>query len=193
MPNKVKFGLKNVHYAPITEGTDGAITFGTPKRIPGAVNLNLDAQGDTNTFYADDVAYYVSTGNDGYSGTLEIALIPDDFRKDILGDTEDETAHVMVENAFAEPKPFALLYEIAGDVKGSRRVMYNCNVSRPGENAKTNEKAKTPQTDTMNLTATALADGRVRARTLETTPDTVFNGWFSSVWEPSASGASVVA
>lgn len=185
MANKVKFGLKNVHYALLLTGEDGEITFGTPVAIPGAVSLSMDAQGETNTFYADDVAYYVTTGNDGYSGTLEIALIPDSFRKDVLGDTEDATDHVMVENAFAEPKPFALLYEINGDQKATRRVLYNCAVGRPGENAQTNEKSKTPKTDSMNVTASALADGTVRARTTENTPDTVFNGWFESVWRPS--------
>ena len=82
--NKVKFGLKNVHYAPLTVGEEGEITFRTPVAIPGAVNLSMDAQGDPSTFYADDMAYYVTTANDGYSGTLEIALIPDSFRKDIL-------------------------------------------------------------------------------------------------------------
>lgn len=186
MSNKVKFGLKNVYYAIITTSEAGEITFGTPVAIPGAVSLALDAEGETNTFYADDVAYYVTTGNDGYSGTLEIALIPDSFRKDVLGDTEDQNTHVMVENAFAEPKPFALLYEINGDQKASRRVLYNCSVGRPGENAQTNEKSKTPQTDTMNLTVSALADGSVRARTTENTPDAVFKSWFTSVWRPTA-------
>ena len=30
--NKVEFGLRNVHYAVITEGDDGAITYGTPTK-----------------------------------------------------------------------------------------------------------------------------------------------------------------
>lgn len=118
--NKVKFGLKNVHYAPLTVGEGGEITFGTPVPIPGAVSLSMDAQGDQSTFYADDMAYYVTSANDGYKGTLEIALIPDSYRKDVLGETEDETDKVLVENVSAEPKPHALLFEFAGDQKAVR-------------------------------------------------------------------------
>lgn len=55
--NKVKFGLKNVHYAMLTEADGGEVTYGTPVAILGAVNLSMDAQGDTSTFYADDMAY----------------------------------------------------------------------------------------------------------------------------------------
>ena len=183
MANKVKFGLKNVHYAPITEDESG-VTFGTPKRLPGAVNLTLDVQGEEVEFEADDVIYYSSYANTGYKGTLEIANITDDFRKDILGDVEDETSHVLMEYASAEAKPFALLYEVNGDQKATRRVLYYCTVSRPGENASTSGKTKTPQTDSMSLTAVPLADGLTRARTQENTTDTVFDGWYQSVWRP---------
>ena len=38
--NKVKFGLKNVHYAPITSiADDGTVTYGTVGEIKGAVNV----------------------------------------------------------------------------------------------------------------------------------------------------------
>ena len=114
--NKVKYGLKNVHYAVITPGEDGAVTYGTPVHIPGAVNLSLQAQGDETKFYAEDVAYYVTTANDGYSGDLEIAVIPDAFRKDVLKEAEDETDKVLVERSNVETARFALLFEFSGDV-----------------------------------------------------------------------------
>ena len=47
---KVKFGLSNVHIAKLNRGEDGEITYGTPFKVPGAVNLSLDAEGDNEPF-----------------------------------------------------------------------------------------------------------------------------------------------
>ena len=117
--NKVKFGLKNCHYAKATLDPDtNAVTFDTPVAIPGAVNLSLDPEGDTEPFYADDMVYYTTVANNGYSGDLEIALIPDSFRKDILKETEDSNG-VLIEDSTVEPEHFALLFEFSGDRKRS--------------------------------------------------------------------------
>lgn len=187
MGNKVQFSLKNVHYAPINTGENGEITYETPVHIPGAVSLTLDRQGSEVKFIADGVVYYASYSNEGYSGKLTMALIPDHFRKTILREKEDETDHVLVEYADTETRPFALLFEIEGDEKATRRVLYFCKVGVPGEDAD-GQAQKTPKTEAMDITASALADGRTRARTMANTPDEVFNNWFKKVWEPSAAG-----
>lgn len=186
---KVKFGLKDVHYAMLRTDEDGNVTFDTPKRIPGAVNMSLSPQGDTETFYADDVAYYVTVANNGYQGDLEIALIPDSFRQDVLGVRLDEKDQVMVEDAAAESKPFALLYQVANDQKPTRRVFFNCTAARPAENNSTVSNTKTPNTETLTLTVAPMADGTIGGRTTDETPDAVYKAWFDAVWRPSAEEA----
>ena len=82
--NKVKYNLKNVHAAKMTVTEEGAFTYAAPQAIPGAVSISLDAEGETSPFYADGIVYFRSTTNNGYSGDLEIALIPEWFRTEIL-------------------------------------------------------------------------------------------------------------
>ena len=108
--NKVKFGLKNCHYAKATFDEDGNVTYAKPVRMPGAVSLSLDPEGENANFYADDVVFYVINNNSGYSGDLELALIPESFTKDILHEEEDANG-VMAENNTVSYERFALLFE----------------------------------------------------------------------------------
>ena len=98
--NKVHFGLKNVHYALITY-TAGVPSWGTPKAIKGAVNLNLAKEGSDTDFYADDVKYFHIAGNNGYTGTLEMADFPADMRKDLWNQTITSTGKMLVEDVNA--------------------------------------------------------------------------------------------
>lgn len=185
--NKVKFGLSNVHYALLSTDESGEIVFGTPKPIPGAVNLNLSAQGDIQTFYADDVAFFVAVANSGYQGDLEIALIPESFAQDVLREKLDETDKILTEYSSAETAPFALLCEFKGNVHGVRKVFYNCTVSRPNQTGATTTNTKEPQTATLTITAAPLSDGSVKSETLADTPDATYNNWYKAVWRPTAS------
>ena len=120
--NKVKFGLKNCHYAKATFDEDGNVTYDKPVRMPGAVSLSLDPEGENANFYADDVVFYVINNNSGYSGNLELALIPESFTKDILHEEEDANG-VMAENNTVSYERFALLFEFSGDAKAIRHVL----------------------------------------------------------------------
>ena len=183
--NKVKYNLKNAHYALLTFGTDGNPVFGTPVPMPGSVSLSLDANGEPENFYVDGIAYYVINNNMGYEGDLELALIPEGFRTDVLHETLDANG-VLIEDANAEIAAFALLFEFDGDQKHIRHVLYNCSASRPGIEGKTNEDSKEVQTETLSVKATPLPDGKVKAKTGNTTNATAYNGWYNAVYLPQA-------
>ena len=190
MANKIKYGIKNVYYAVATLAANNSATYDTPVALPGAVSLTLDPEGDNNIFYADNIAYYTSYANNGYSGSLELALIPDAFRKDVLGEIEDNK-DVLVEEQGAPSVHFALMFQFEGDEKATRHVMYNCVASRPTTNGNTKESSIEPQTETINLTATSVYNASldkdiVKARTGGSTDNTAYTGWFTQVYVPTA-------
>ena len=181
--NKVKFNICNVHYALITVSEEGEVAFGTPVAMPGAVSLSLEPNGEPSNFYADGYAYYTISNNMGYEGDLELAMVPESFRTDVLKESLD-TNQVLVENANVETANFALLFEFDGDVKKIRHVLYNCSAARPNIESSTNEEEIEVQTETLALTAAPLANGYVKARTGDSTTDEVYNGWYSAVYMP---------
>lgn len=187
MGNKVKYNLKNVHAAKLTETVvDGVTTYtyATPQAIPGAVSISLDAEGDSSPFYADGIVYFRSTANNGYSGDLEIALIPEWFRTEILQETLDSNGVLVERSDITETAKFALLFEFDGDVRCIRHVLYNCSASRPSIESETKEDTIEPGTETLSLTADPRSDGLVKSRTGDSTEDTVYKAWYNTVYVP---------
>lgn len=187
--NKVKFGLNNVHYAVISGWTTDSVTgetkpvYETPKRIPGAVNLSLDANGEAENLYADNGVYYVINNNSGYEGDLEIALMPTIFATDVLGEKIDNNG-LLVENKDAELAEFALLWEFDGDQHHIRHIAYRCSATRPNISGATTEESSTPQTDTIPIKMMALPEGLVKAKTLSSTADEIYSNWYNTVQMP---------
>lgn len=179
MANKVKFNIKNVHLAKKQE--DG--TYAAPIKLPGAVSISMEAQGELSPFWADGVKYYISSSNGGYEGDLEVALITDEIRQEILNETVDVN-QVMVENAYSGTSEFALGFDIDGDIKTTRFWFYNCSATRPSTESSTTEDAKEPTTDTITISCAGDAQGNVRAKTTDSTPEDVFDNWYQEVYLP---------
>ena len=161
------------------------MTFATPVAIPGAVSISLDPTGEPESFYADGVEYYTINNNQGYDGDLELAMIPEDFRKDILMETADDN-NVLIENSNSETGSFALLFEFDGDVRKIKHLLYTCSASRPSIESSTNEEDKEVKTETETLTVKArpLVNGYVKAKTGDTTSAETYNNWYSEVYMP---------
>ena len=183
--NKVKFNICNVHYAVQHTSENGEISYEKPKPMPGAVSIGLDANGEPSNFYADGYAYYTISNNMGYEGDLELALIPESFRKDVLKETLDSNG-VLIENSNVETANFALLFEFDGDAKKIRHVMYYCSASRPTIESQTNEDEIEVKTEKLSIKAAPLGNGLVKAKTGDDTTDAVYLNWYSEVYLPNA-------
>lgn len=184
--NKIKYGIKNCYYAVATIGTNGAATYSTPVALPGAVSISMSAEGDTSPFYADNIVYFTSVANNGYSGDLELAKIPDTFLKDCLGYIQDG-AGVLVEDANAVPAHFALMFQFEGDAHAKRSVLYNCVATRPEVSGSTKTESIEPQTETISIVATTvyntvLDTDIVKASVSESTTG-AYTTWTSAVYQ----------
>lgn len=193
MPNnRVKFGLKNVYYAiaEISE-EDNTATYKPPVRWPGAVSLSMAAQGGESKFYADDGIYFAVTANNGYSGDLEAALVPESFLLDVLGETKDANG-VMVDDTNAVPACFALLFEFQGDRHGRRHVLYNCTASRPDVASKTKGESIEPQTEKVTITGAPIHSSeldRDMSKASVGADKEAYKDWFKEVYLPKALAA----
>lgn len=186
MANKIKYGLSNVYFALATIADDGTATYETPVAIPGAVSITLDPEGESTPFYADNIIYYVSTANSGYTGSLEIARIPASFRETILGDVKDNK-NVYFEDADAPTKQFALLFQFEGDETATKYVYYNVTASRTSVASETKGSSIEPGTDTLDLTIGMVKNTNISKNVVkafvEDDESTVYAGWTSAVYQ----------
>lgn len=149
--NKVRYGLRNVHVCAITENA-GAITYNTPVAWKGAKSLTLDPEGDTNTYYADNTAYFTTNTNNGYSGSLEMSEIPEEIEKMIFNTVTTEEGN-LAEDANVLPNNVALMFQFEGDVSATKHIFYKVVFARPNVEGETKEESTDPTTTSMDITA----------------------------------------
>ncbi|MEF2965035.1 major tail protein [Paenibacillus sp. M1] len=185
--NKVTFGLDKVHIAFVDTTATEQPAWKAPVAVPGAVRWTPEAQGESSPFYADNMTYYVATSNNGYTGELEMANIPDEILSELLGWVIDDNG-MLVEVADAQPKKFALLGQVQGDQRNRRFVYYDCQATRPAKERTTKGDTVEPNTDVLNITISPIeVDNRMIVKgdmELSDTNATAFNGFFTTVYTP---------
>ena len=140
-----------------------------------------------------------STSNNGYSGDLEIALIPEWFRTDILQESKEANGVLVERSDNTDVVYFALLFEFDGDAHGIRHVLYNCSASRPSIESETKEDSiepgkeklsltadprEEPGKEKLSLTADPREDGLVKSRTGDETSANTYKNWYKAVYVP---------
>lgn len=176
-PNKVTFGIKNVHYAIMQDDK----TFDTPIPYPGATGMTNEPKGEMTEFFADDIAYFQDSTNQGYSGTFSCANVPDHFLINVMGYRMDDNG-VLHEDVNAKTKKIAWLFEFDGDQKAVRRCMPNVTVSRTGFGSSTKTTTKEPNTVELAYVAAPDERGIPQYKTTETTSPEVYNDWYKQVY-----------
>lgn len=155
---KVQFGLSDVHYAILKENQN---EYETAVALPGAVNLSVDLEGETNKFYADNGAYAVFETNSGYTGELELAMVPEAVYTELLGYIKNASDEI-VETTTAKEVHFGLSFRIETNAGTSIAFRYfNCTLSRPSLAHSTTSESTDPTTQKLaiNFMPLTLASG----------------------------------
>ena len=160
--NKITYGISNVHVFPITSTDESGVpTYDTTViAMPGATELSLDPEGSSDPFYADDVVYYQGVVNNGYSGSVTLADIPEDFLTVVMKEIKSEGG-TFFEDASVEPLEFAMAVEFKGDQKKRRHLFYRCKATRPSLESKTKEDSIEPNTHELEIVVMPRLDNNI--------------------------------
>lgn len=151
--NKVEFGLSEIHVGTFTTDGQGNVTMGEPYKLPGAVALSLDPEGDENAFYADDVKYWSNYQDNGFSGSLEMARFTDEFKTRFMGYKTLDDGGIAAVKGVEKPAVY-IVFQGKGDAQKRRCILYNVTLGGIKTEAGTVEDKTEPKTQSIDITVT---------------------------------------
>lgn len=179
-------GLKDLFVAKITEGEEGAETYGTPRRLAKAISVGLSVKVAEGTLYADDGVDEVEREFSG--GELKLGvndLLPADLAE-LLGQELDEDNVVYANSADSAPY-FAVGFR-ARKSGGKYKYLwlYKVKFAIPSEEYKT--KGESIEFNTPEITGAIMArpDGFWKAEHVAIPTDAKAAAWFTKVHEKNA-------
>ena len=181
---KVKFGLSNVYFALRTEEEGGEITYSTPVKIPGAVSASIESESESNTFYADNIPYYISNIKSSKTVDLEVSDVPRQILLDYLGYVKAQGGGILETSAPNTPH-FALLFQVETDEKARKFAFYNCTAIETDEEYTTTEDTVEPTTTNLSVTVSGDSIGeQVAYKQICESTDANYASFFTSVVAP---------
>lgn len=141
MPKNGYFGVKNSHFAICTD--EEKLTYDKPVHVPGTVSISMEPSVESATSYADNEPWLDKTQDNGGSGTMSFFDVEStkELRRllaDITGYTVTKDGRMSL-TANKKPKKFAFMCEQPGHVMGKRRCLLMCEMSKPKNEANTNQ------------------------------------------------------
>lgn len=143
----MKKGITGIAYAIAHyDKQAGTLTYDAPRYLPSAVaggrEYSANPRGDSQKIYADSIAIYGDTINDGYD--LELTLVStfdNQFREDLLNEVDDGNGIAEYANVTEFPYMAIIIHEDTSDGVGLTSVYYYCQASgRPSDSGKTAEQ-----------------------------------------------------
>lgn len=147
------YGVNKGYYAVKNVDAEGKVTYSAPVRMPGLRQITINPEGGTDKFYADNGVYFMTSNNNGLSGSIEVAGLSDQFLKDVFKYVEDDNG-VIFEDAGAKTANVALLFECEND--GDKPTLFeilDVKLARPSQEHNTTEDSTTPDTVSMDYEA----------------------------------------
>jgi len=181
MANKVMFGVSELHIGTYDVADDGTVTLGSPMKVPGTVNITMEAESEESTFYADNIKYWTGYSDNGYTGEIENALFNDTFKTTFMNYIQlDDGGIAQIKGK--KNKVVYMMFQSDGDQENRRMIVYNVALGQINREYATIEDSIEPQTATLpftvngdngtGITKVSYAPGDATYETMFTTPPT---------------------
>lgn len=152
MPNKVEFGISNLHVGTYNIASDGSVTLGAPYHQKGAVGFAPSPNSERNPFSADDIIYWSDYSDEIIEGDLTVALFDDTFKTQFLGYVALTNGGLASVKNATKPNIY-IAFEVKGDVEKRRVIFYNCSTGPiTREYATIEDGTRTPVTESIPVT-----------------------------------------
>lgn len=177
-------GFENLHYAKLTKDDDSGVTYEMPKKLPGAVSINEDAQSDTAKLYADNRLWETAQVFNEGDVELVVADLPASVCAELGGHTVDSHGKITY-NADDVAPYFCIMGEfLKGDGETKRYFkLLKGQFAEAGLEGET--KNESPEFKTFTLNATFMPrkyDGNYKY-VIDSSSDnaSVTSAWYTSV------------
>ena len=176
-------GFENLYYAELTKDDETGVTYGTPKKFPGAVSINENAQSNTAELYADNRLWASKAVFSKGEVELVVADLPISIYAELCGHTIDSHGKI-IHNANDVAPHFALMGEFKKE-DGTKRYfkLLKGQFAAVGLEGETENDSPEFKTSTLNATFAARKyDGNYKY-VIDSTDDNAsyVAGWYNSV------------